>query len=91
MKYKKGDIVLVQSSAGEAIPRFHVKLLKRIVVPPSKGRTIDWPGYTHWQATPVYQHEVDILRKEWHISFRKAGQDLTFISECNIIKKVKTI
>ena len=27
MKYKVGDIVLVKSSAGKAIPRFHVKLV----------------------------------------------------------------
>ena len=90
MKYKKGDIVLVQSSAGKAIPKFHVKLIKKIIVPPSKGRSIDWPGYTCWRATPIYQHEVDMLRKEWHIFFYKASKDLTFVNEDDIIKKVKT-
>jgi len=91
MKYKKGDIVLVQSPAGKAIPKFHVKLLKKIVVKPSKGRSMDWPGYTGWEATPIYQKEVDILRKQWHISFHKANEDKTFIFEEDIIKKVKTI
>jgi hypothetical protein len=91
MKYKKGDIVLVQSAAGEAIPKFHVKLLKRIVVPPSKGRSMDWPGYVAWETTPIYQKEVDMLRKEWQISLHKANEDLTFINEEDIIKKVKTI
>ncbi len=91
MKYKKGDIVLVQSSAGKAIPKFHVKLLKRVVVKPSKGRSMDWPGYTGWEATPIYQKEVDMLRKEWHISFHKANEDLTFIFEEAIIEKIKTI
>jgi hypothetical protein len=91
MKYKKGDIVLVQSPAGKAIPKFHVKLLKRIVVNPSKGRSMDWPGYTGWEAVLIYQKEVDMLRKKWHISFHKALEDKTFICEEDIIKKVKTI
>jgi hypothetical protein len=92
MKYKKGDIVLVQSPAGKAIPKFHVKLLKKIVVKPSRGRdpNLPWPGYTGWEATPIYQKEVDILRKKWHISLHKANEDLTFINEEDIIKKVKT-
>ena len=90
MKYKKGDIVLVQSPAGKAIPKFHVKLLKKIVVKPSRGRSMDWPGYTGWEATPIYQKEVDILRKQWQISFHKANEDKTFIFEEDIIKKVKT-
>ena len=30
MKYKVGDIVLVKSSAGPAIPNIHVKLLQKI-------------------------------------------------------------
>ena len=90
MKYKKGDIVLVQSPAGKVIPKFHVKLLKRVVVSPSKGSFMDWPGYSGWEATPIYQKEVDMLRKKWQISFHKANEDLTFINEEDIIKKVKT-
>jgi len=88
MKYKKGDIVLVQSAAGKAIPKFHVKLLKKTVVNSSKGATIDWPGYTAWEATPIYQKEVDMLRKEWQISFQRANEDLTFVNEEDIIKKI---
>ena len=90
MKYKKGDIVLVQSAAGKAIPKFHVRLLEKIVVPASKGRFMDWHGYTTWKATPIYQKEVDMLRKQWRISFDKANEDLTFINEEDIIKKIKT-
>tara|TARA_R100000008_G_C3428475_1_gene88420 strand:- start:147 stop:428 length:282 start_codon:yes stop_codon:yes gene_type:complete len=92
MKYKEGDIVLVRSAAGKAIPKFHVKLLRKIVIKPSKGRDPNWPwpGYTTWEATPIYQKEVDMLRKKWQISFRKANEDLTFINEEDIIKKIKT-
>ena len=83
---------MVRSCAGKAIPKFHVKLLKRIVIKESKGRdpNLLWPGYVTWEATPIYQKEVDILRKKWHISFHKANEDLTFINEEDIIKKIKT-
>ena len=64
MKYKKGDIVLIQSASGKAIPKFHVKLLKKVVVNPFKGRSMDWPGYTGWEAVLIYQKEVDMLRNQ---------------------------
>jgi len=72
-QYKKEDIVLVKSCAGPAIPHLHVRLLEREVVPPCKGNHIDWPGYSGWTATPVYQKEIEILRKEWSIPFRTRG------------------
>ena len=87
MKYKEGDIVLVKSRAGESIPKIHVKLMKRIVVKARKGNTFDWPGVSGWEATPVYQEEIDLLRKKWSIPLTKPGKDLTFVYDDDIIKK----
>ena len=84
---KVGDIVLVKSPAGDVIPNIHVKLLKRVVVKPSKGNKVDWPGYSGWEATPVFQEEIDALWKEWNIPLRNAGQDQTFVYDESIIKK----
>ena len=89
MKYKVNDIVLVKSPAGDAIPHIHVKLLKRIVIKSSKGRSMDWPGYSGWEATPVYQKEIDILRKKWSIPFTKPEKDLTFVYDRDILHKEK--
>ena len=87
MKYKKNDIVLVKSRAGKAIPHIHVKLLKRIIVEPRKGNTLDWPAISGWEATPIYQEEIDLLRKKWSIPFTKPEKDLTFVYDDDIIKK----
>ena len=87
MKYKTGDVVLVKSSAGEAIPHIHVRLLKKITVKPRKGNSFDWPGYSGWEATPVYQKEIDKLRKEWSIPFKNPEKDLTFVYDRDIIIK----
>jgi len=86
--YQKNDIVLVKSVAGDAIPLIHVRLLERYQRPPSKGNSFDWPGYSGWQATPIYQKEIDVLRKEWSIPLKKANEDLTFVYDDDIIKKV---
>ena len=86
MEYKTGDVVLVKSPAGDAIPHIHVKLLKRIIIKPSKGNSFDWPGYSGWDATPVYQEEIDMLRKQWSIPFTTPEKDLTFVYDRNIIK-----
>jgi len=82
MKYKVGDIVLVKSSAGPAIPHFHVKLIERIVKGPPKD-----PGYIIWRTHLTRQHEVTILRKEWHIPFKFPDDIETFVTENNIIRK----
>ena len=82
MKYKVGDIVLVRSSAGEVIPRFHVKLVERIVRKPPKD-----PSYVIWRAHLTRQREADILRKEWHIPFRFPNDIETLVLETNIIRK----
>ena len=86
--YQKNDIVLVKSVAGDEIPRIHVRLLEREVVAPRKGNRIDWPGYSGWIATPIYQKEIKILKKEWSIPFTKANKDLTFVCDDDIIKKI---
>ena len=91
-KYKVGDIVLVRSPAGDCIPRIHVRLLQRVVVKPTKGkfvglkRSMDWPGYSGWEAEIVYQDEADLLRKTWSIPFKGPG-DSTFVYDSCIIKK----
>jgi hypothetical protein len=87
VKYKTGDVVLVKSSAGEAIPHIHVRLLKKITVKPRKGNSFDWPGYSGWEATPIYQNEIDILKKEWSIPLTTPEKDLTFVYDRDIIKK----
>ncbi len=85
MKYKVGDIVLVRSSAGEAIPRFHVKLVERIVRKPPKD-----PSYVIWRAHLTRQREADILRKEWQIPFKFPNDIETLVLEMNIIRKERT-
>jgi hypothetical protein len=86
--YQKNDIVLVKSVAGDAIPLIHVRLLEREVISPSKGNTFDWPGYSGWMATPIYQKEIEILKKEWSIPLTKVNKDLTFVYDDDIIKKI---
>ncbi len=86
MKYKVGDIVLVRSSAGEAIPRFHVKLVERIVRKPPKD-----PSYVIWRAHLTRQREATILRKEWSIPFKFPNDIETFILERNIIRKERNM
>ena len=82
MKYKVGDIVLVKSSSGTVIPRFHVKLVERIVRTPPKD-----PNYIIWRCHLTRQREADILRKEWHIPFKFPNNIETFVLEMNIIRK----
>jgi hypothetical protein len=84
MKYEKDDIVLVKSSAGPAIPLFHVKLVERIIRRPPND-----PEYIIWRTYLTKEKEVNILKKEWHISFSFPDQIETFILESNIIKKAK--
>ena len=87
MKYKKNDIVLVKSVAGDAIPHIHVKLLERVVVKPQKGTNMDWPGYSGWEAEALYESELVILRKKWSIPL-KVGSS-TWVYDDNIIGKEK--
>lgn len=82
-KYKKNDIVLVKSVAGEAIPHIHVKLKTREIVP----RDGDWGGYAGWMAEALYESELAVLRKKWSIPL-KVG-DVTFVYDDNIVSKEK--
>jgi hypothetical protein len=95
-KYRIGDTVLVKSPAGDAIPKIHVKLLRRIVVDPTPGKrvgfktTMDWPGYAGWEATPVFQSEIDALRRDWCIPLVKANVDVTFVYDECIVRKPRS-
>lgn len=85
MKYKAGDIVLAKSSAGDAIPQFHIKLIERIERKPPKD-----PKYVIWRAHLTKRKEVDKLRKEWQIPFKFPNETETFVCETNIIKLIKS-
>ncbi len=93
--FKKGDIVLVSSVAGDCIPNIHVRLLNRVEVKARPGRLVgfkksmDWPGYSGWEATPIYQKEIDALRKRWSIPFKEKEKEVTFVYDECIIKKIK--
>lgn len=50
--------------------------------------TMDWPGYSGWEAEMVYQDEIDMLRKEWSIPFKSPG-DKTFVYDRLIVRKSK--
>ena len=85
MNYKVGDIVLVKSSAGNAIFNFHVMLLEKI-----KRNTSFDPVYIKWRARLTKRKEVDMLRKQWQIPFNFPDEVETFVYETNIIKLIKT-
>ena len=84
-KFQVGDIVLVKSGAGPAIPKFHVKLIERIQRKPPKD-----PEYVIWKARLTKPKEADRLRKEWQIPFKFPDEIETMVCETNIIKLVKS-
>ncbi len=94
-RYKVGDIVLVKSRAGDVIPKIHVRLLKRVVIKPRAPKRIgfkmsmDWPGYSGWDAEIVFQEEADTLRKEWSIPLSGPGDKVFVYDDC-IIKKPRS-
>ena len=83
LKYKQGDVVLVQSPAGSGIPHTHVKLTNRIQVPKSEN----WDGYAGWHAEVLYENEAAALRK-CQIPINVG--DLTFVFDDCIISKEET-
>ena len=85
MIYKVGDIVLVQSSAGFAIPPFKVRLLQRI----KRITSLD-PTYIIWRTKLTSRKEADTMRKEWGIPFKFPNEVETFVYETNIIKLIKS-
>ena len=48
--------------------------------------SMEWPGFSGWNAEIVFQEEADLLRKEWSIPFSGPG-DRTFVYDSSIIKK----
>ena len=84
--YKPGDIVLVKSIAGDAIPKIHVRLTRRVIVKETKGKrvgirmTMDWPGYSGWEAEVVFQDEIDNIRKNWSIPFESPETKLSYMT-----------
>jgi hypothetical protein len=86
--YKVGDIVLIKSCAGDAIPAIHVVLVKKIVRKGEKGRYFDWPGYVGWECRLTKPEEADLLRKKWSIPFKFPDHIETFVFETHIIKKI---
>jgi hypothetical protein len=86
--YKVGDIVLIKSRAGPAIPAVHVKLIKKIEKKASKGSSMDWPAYVGWECKLTKPEEADLLRKEWSIPFKFPDDINTFVFEEEIIKKI---
>jgi hypothetical protein len=90
-RYKIGDIVLAKSVAGEAIFPVHHKLVKRIIVKPSKGKTINWTGYSGWETILVSAEEVKYLKQEWNIPYTEPEKDLVFVYDECILKRVKQV
>ena len=88
-KYKSGDIVLVRSSAGSAIPDVHVKLLKVHYVQGYKGNVVDWPTYTSWDAVLTKESEVKMLKTRFQIPYSWPDDVMTRVSESDIIKKIR--
>ena len=77
MKYKAGDVVLVNSFAG---PKVHVKLKKR-VLKPKKG----W-GADGWDAQLIYKKDVDKLRKNG-VPYKKDTKPMVFVFDWHLIKR----
>ena len=87
--YKKGDVVLVRSLAGPAIPHTHVRLCKKIVQKPKTYGEFNDEGYVAWDATLIYKGEINKLNKEWSIPYKYPDKVEIFVFEEDIIKKVK--
>lgn len=96
-RYKKGDIVLAKSIAGDVILPVHHKLVERVVVEPQAGqrvgfkKSMDWPGYAGWETFLVSAEEVEYLKKEWNIPFTEPEKELTFVYDSCILKKVREV
>tara|TARA_R110002020_G_scaffold31453_2_gene98023 strand:- start:456 stop:752 length:297 start_codon:yes stop_codon:yes gene_type:complete len=76
--YKVGDIVIIKSMAGDAIPAVEAKLLKKIE---SKE------GWVGWECELTKPEEADMLRKEWSIPLKFPDHIYTFAFESNILSK----
>ena len=77
MKYKVGDVVLVESFAG---PRVWVRLKERILKPK------DFWGADGWNAQLIYKKEVDILRKNG-VPYKKDSKPVVFVFDWQMTKR----
>ena len=77
MKYKVGDIVLVNSFAG---PKVSVKLKKRLLKPKD-----NW-GADGWDAQIIYKKDVDSLRNNG-VPYKQGEKPIVFVFDWQIIKK----
>jgi len=77
MKYKVGDIVLVQSFAN---PQVRVRLKKRLLRPK------DFWGADGWDAQIIYKKDVDTLRQHG-VPYKKGEKPIVFVFDWQIIKK----
>ena len=80
MKYKVGDIVLVESFAG---PKVWVKLKERILKPK------DFWGADGWDAQLIYKKDVDKLRNNG-VPYKRGKKPLVFVFDWHIIKRKPT-
>jgi hypothetical protein len=78
MKYKVGNIVLVESFAG---PQVQTKLKKRILKPKN-----GW-GADGWNAQIINDKDVDRLRKHG-VPYKKGEKPMVWVFDHHIIKKV---
>ena len=79
MKYKVGDVVLVESFAG---PKVRVRLKKRVLIPK------DCWGADGWAAQIIYKKDVDILRKNG-VPYKKGAKPLVFVFDWHVIKRIR--
>ena len=77
MKYKVGDVVLVDSFAG---PKVRVRLKERLLKPK------DFWGADGWNAQLIYKKDVDSLRQSG-VPYKKDEKPMVFVFDWQIIKK----
>ena len=77
MKYKVGDVVLVESHAG---PKVWVRLKKRILKPK------DFWGADGWDAQIIYKKDVDALRQHG-VPYKKGVKPMVFVFDWQMLKK----
>jgi len=77
MKYKVGDVVLVESFAG---PKVQVRLEERLLKPK------DFWGADGWDAQLIYKKDVDSLRKNG-VPYKKDSKPVVFVFDWQMIKR----
>jgi len=77
MKYKVGDVVLVESFAG---PKVWVRLKERVLKPK------DFWGADGWNAQLIYKKDVDSLRQNG-VPYKEGTKPTVFVFDWHMIKK----